>query len=67
MLPLRTEKTYIVCCGDTPAGVLIGESASDGIMNISLDYTTPMYRDCSVGEYLYNELRHCGIKELVLV
>ena len=30
----------------------------------ALDYTTPAYRDCSVGDYLYRELPSCGISRL---
>lgn len=59
------EKICLICCGDTPAGILIGKVTADGIMDISLDYTTPMYRDCSVGAYLYGKLKQNGIKKLI--
>lgn len=47
--------TYIVCCGSVPAGVFIGKK-TDGSVKVLVDYTTPSYRDCSVGKFLYNYL-----------
>ncbi len=58
------DTSYIVCCNADPAGILLGKKNGEEI-EISLDYTTPMYRDCSVGKFLYAELEKKGIKKLV--
>ena len=34
-------------------------------MHLSLDYSTPMYRDCSVASHLYQDLKNMGIQELI--
>ena len=57
------KKAYVVYCEGTPAGVIIGEE-QNGVIDITLDYTTPTYRDCSVGTYLYSKLTANGIKTL---
>lgn len=54
---------YVVCCGSSPVGVITGNS-SDGKMEVTLDYATPAYRDCSVGKYLYAYLAGSGVKTL---
>lgn len=56
---------YVVCCKACPAGILLGEKTEDGKLQIKLDYTTPAYRDCSVGKYLYSQLTTKGINQLV--
>ena len=33
-------------------------------LSVKLDYTTPAYRDCSAGKFLYNHLKQNGIKKL---
>lgn len=57
---------YMVLHDTVPAGVLLGQSHRDGHFEILLDYATPKYRDCSVGEYLYAELGRRGIRRLSL-
>ena len=58
------KEAYLVCHNDTPAGLFIGDN-TDGVFHILLDYTTPVYRDCSVGTYLYPQLSSLGISTLV--
>ena len=58
------DAAYIVCCNADPAGILLGNKSGKEI-EIALDYTTPVYRDCSVGKFLYAELNKQGIKKLV--
>ena len=48
-------------CGDKAAGLLAGELKADGTLEIALDYTTPEYRDLSVGSWLYESLAAEGI------
>ena len=56
---------YIVYCNGNPAGVMLGKYEGDGTARISLDYSVPAYRDCSVGKYLYSKLPDKGIHKLI--
>lgn len=56
-------KAYITCCNGIPAGVVLG-SAAGSELKISLDYTTPTYRDCSVAAFLYPALKEKGFDTL---
>lgn len=58
------DTAYIVYYDSTMAGILLGKMNKNGTMDICLDYTTPMYRDCSVGSYLYSKLSNKGIRKL---
>ena len=59
------DVAHIICCGAKPAGILLGRKTAEGEINIDLEYTTPEYRDCSVGRYLYGQLQARGVKRLV--
>ena len=61
---LSGKESYLVCHNDTAAGLLIGERRN-GELYIDLDYTTPVYRDCSVGTYLYPQLASLGMQTLI--
>lgn len=61
--PSLYDTVYMIYCGGDPAGLLLGKREEDGIL-ISLEYTTPTYRDCSVGKYLYGELSRNGVGTL---
>ena len=58
------EKAYYVCCNGAPAGIILGKE-KEGTFEVVLDYSTPAYRDCSVGKFLYCKLQDKGIKKLV--
>ena len=58
------KKAYVVCCDGNPAGVLVGE-VKDGEIDILIDYSTPAYRDCSVGAFLYSKLSTMNIRKIV--
>lgn len=62
---VNADAAYIVCCDAVPAGLLLGEIKSEGTLEIILDYSTPTYRDCSVGKYLYSVTACAGIHKLV--
>ena len=47
-----------------PAGVLAGKKEGDAL-EISFDYTTPTYRDCSAGRFLYAKLAEEGYKKFI--
>ncbi len=63
--PSERDKIFIVMCSGIPAGIFIAEETLSGNLEVKLDYTTPSYRDCSVGKYLYKMLKTYGIKKLV--
>lgn len=57
------NKAYVVCCDGNPAGVMLGRE-NDGVFDILIDYSTPVYRDCSVGTYLYSNIGRENIHTL---
>ena len=61
-----SDKIFLITCGEVPAGIFIAEAsaADSNELSVKLDYTTPAYRDCSAGKFLYNHLKHNGIKKL---
>lgn len=59
------NRAYMVCCNGNPAGVLLGTDNGQGTLQVLLDYSTPIYRDCSIGAYLYSKLPSMGIHTLV--
>lgn len=54
-----------VCHNMAPAGILLGKWQEGGVLEILLDYSTPEYRDCSVGKYLYSRLPELKVDSLV--
>ena len=61
----KVDYASYVCCEGVIAGVLLGTKKEDGTIDVALDYSTPVHRDCSVGKYLYSKLPSKGIKTLV--
>ena len=59
------DRAYLVCCHGNPAGVLLGNDLGQGALQVRLDYSTPTYRDCSIGAYLYAKLPSRGVHTLV--
>ena len=59
----RHAEGFAVFYDDQAAGILLGEREGD-LFRILLDYTTPSFRDCSVGEFLYGALPGCGVARL---
>lgn len=58
------DKAYVVCCNGNPAGVMLGQEKTGGELEVMIDYSTPAYRDCSIGTYLYSKLPSKGIRTL---
>ena len=52
---MDANRVYMVFHGSEPAGIMIGRE-EDGILNVELDYSTPAYRDCSVGKFLFENM-----------
>lgn len=59
------EIAYLVCCDRNPAGLFLGKPADGGGIEVLLDYATPVYRDTTVGRYLYGQLAKAGYKYLL--
>ncbi len=59
------NRVYLICCNGNPAGVLLGTDDGQGTLQVLLDYSTPTYRDCSIGAYLYSKLPSKGIHTLI--
>ena len=59
------QVAFVVCCNGNPAGVLVGTDMGDGVVDVLVDYSTPAYRDCSVGAYLYDNLGSFGVNKLM--
>ncbi len=55
---------YVVCHKGTPAGIVIG-TLKDNVLDLLLDYSTPEYRDFSIGKYLFSKLPEEGIKSVI--
>ena len=56
---------FAVFCDASAAGIEIGRLDRDGRFYLAADYTTPVYRDCSIGAYLFDALPAWGVKELI--
>ncbi len=54
---------YIVCYKSNPVGIMLG-TEKDGVLDLVLDYSSPEYRDFSVGYFLMSRLPEYGIKKL---
>ena len=59
------DVSFLLCCDGSPAGLFLGRDAGDGVLEIILDYATPVYRDTSVGQFLYEQLKKLGYRKLI--
>lgn len=59
-----TNCGFVVCHKGMPAGVLLG-NLKDHTLDIRIDYTTPEYRDFSIGSFLLSNLATEGIDKLI--
>lgn len=59
----KMDYARFIFMDDAIVGAMLGKRAEDGL-EVYLDYTTPSYRDCSVGKYAYRELEKEGIKKV---
>lgn len=50
------DTAYFVYYDMDPVGLTMGRRTADGALELLLDYTTPKYRDASVGRFLYPHL-----------
>ncbi len=63
-LAARPAKVFVVLQDSEAAGLFIGLPRDDAL-EVLLDYATPTYRDCSVGEALFPELARRGVRSVV--
>ena len=61
----KDDTIFMITCGQIPAGVFIAKDNGDGSFNVRLDYTTPAYRECSAGKFIYNHLKLIGIRKVL--
>ncbi len=54
---------FVTCCQGTPVGLLLGKRQGE-VLDLTVDYTTPAYRDCSAGRYLHEALPKSGVRTL---
>ena len=59
------DVVILTSCGGNPAGLFIGKRTAPEEAEIYLDYATPVYRDTTVGRFLYGELKKRGFRTLV--
>ena len=62
--PSAGDKIFLITCEQVPAGVFIASDNGEGALLVKVDYTTPAYRDCSAGKFLYAYLKKLGIKKI---
>ena len=58
-----SHTAFVVLKEGAPVGVLMGD-LSEGALDIVIDYSTPAYRDCSVGTFLHQQLPSQGVHQL---
>jgi len=58
-------RAFIIMHNNEVAGFTVGMPVEDSALELCLDYSTPAYRDCSVGKFLYEELKHRGIRRFI--
>ena len=65
-MPEQSDKIYYIYSKNNSVGILIGKisQTENSTLCVSLDYTTPAYRDTSAGTFLYNQLGQMGIETL---
>ncbi len=59
----QVDCAWMVLRGAEGAGLLMGRE-EDGVLDIALDYSTPAYRDCSVGSFLLEHLPRNELRRL---
>ena len=58
------DLVFLICNHSDCAGIFVASKTADNTLTVTLDYTTPAYRDTSVGKFLYSTLKDEGIKTL---
>jgi hypothetical protein len=59
------DLVYLMCCDGNPAGLFLGRRMENGEVEVLLDYALPVYRDTSVGRFLYQRMAQEGFRSLI--
>ena len=57
-------RVCLVSCDGNPACLFLGKETGAGELEVLLDYAMPVYRDTSVGRFLYRKLAEEGVRTL---
>ena len=60
----EADLSFLVSCDGNPACVFLGRTTAPGEVEVVLDYATPVYRDTTVGRFLYQQLAKDGFRTL---
>jgi hypothetical protein len=55
----ESEVRYVMMRNEIPAGIFVGTSSGDGVLDVVIDYVSPPYRDYRSGACLYHD---CGTR-----
>ncbi len=59
----EVNKIFVAFQGDNIAGITAGHSDGDSLLLLT-DYSTPLYRDCKLGSFVYDKLHELGYNTL---
>lgn len=59
------DDVFILMNKDEATGITVGKIDGQKTFSITIDYTSPAYRDNSAGRFLYNEIAKRGCKKAV--
>lgn len=62
--PQEDTQVHMVYDGMEAVGVMIGQRQGNTFVS-DLDYVTPKYRDCSIAQYLFGQLKEGGFEQVV--
>ena len=62
---LPADVVCLMCCDRNPAGLFLGRRTVPGDVEVLLDYSTPVYRDTSVGTFLHKQMAEQGFSKLI--
>lgn len=58
-------RAFIIMHDHEVAGFTVAKQLENETLDLYLDYSTPAYRDCSVGLFEYDELRTRGVRKFI--
>ncbi|MCQ2505828.1 MAG: YgjV family protein [Lachnospiraceae bacterium] len=59
------NRVFIQFLNEEVAGITLGQEHENGILVLKVDYSTPHFRDCKLGSFVYDELFKLGFSRLV--
>lgn len=58
------NKCFVVSNNGNPVGITLGKEENN-IFDLQIDYSTPEYRDFSIGKFMIEKLKEKGFKKLI--